>query len=288
MRNDYLIIHLSNPASAAPVLIKPQLVADCGDIIENFARHVVGALNKSASPTVRLAAVDRGSIQLAFLVDFISDASALVTKENIGVAADVVQIGAAFLSVFWFSLKKWGGGHSVEDLNIERQPFGIEAMQIGSDVNGGGILQRLASVLVSSGVEQVKVSIPGFPDIILVGEHSYFASLIGSEVRQPGKRGPYSGKLRKLQGPIRLKQRQDGQVVEFHWGNTLSRERPTLVLVRWKSKRSVEDAMAQPEVQVEGGLEPLDMDGWISLDKIPPVLKRATGLLIVNRQFIGE
>ena len=278
-RNDLIVIEFSNPSSRAEVLLEPAFIGELANVLTQGLQMLLPRPDPSEQQVrLKLAAIKEGSLILGFLPEVFSAA-------GIGVTADIVTIVTGFILIGqtqgYFKPKPPADTKQIElDLELQR---------IARDRQLLTLLATLTKQLSRPGAEQVTISAYDLPEYLVDTIDSFDVRLIGSRADKLDVQiTEYKGLLKRLRGPFGFKSLSAGNdPFSVYAGDIEWEGEDRAVVVRWHSRRNVEDALASAEpVTVEGLLQPIRTGEWESPSPIPADLLPASAELGVRKQII--
>lgn len=278
-RNDLWVFEFSDTDRTGEVYVDPKIVGQLSEYLEFLTRPVLkSTYGDEVDVNILLAALDRGSLRIAYW------ALLKIHQEDFALAANLATIATALGGVVWFALKS-AGAVSADGREPELQnPSAIERQAQSSELLGPA--NSIINVAIKSGAYRVTVDIPNCPSLILVGEHNHQATRIGSKAPSFESPSPFAGDLTEIEGPLRIV--AGAAQSNLYWGKILVAGTRRTVVIHWPSERSAQAAKEEGKAYVVGQLEPIMLDGYTSLDRIPQALEKAYAQLTVKRRLVDD
>lgn len=280
-RNDLVVFEFSNGDPRAEVFLRPETVSEVAGILSELVSNWLKYYEPEETKfEILLAAVDRGSIKLAYLVKFAEGANTVI--DFIGKVAPILITAGVAGGVF----VPLGGASSKEESH-QASPEYVSACADG--------LQKLVRTAATSGAEQVSLSIAGCGEVRISDENSRDPTLIGSwAAYEFDGSNEYQGALRKIKGPFTFTKNMDGAAIQVYSGEIQLRDSSWVpVVFHWGSKRSIQDAIKAGDANIAGITSPIRnfmsaYGGLTTKEAIDPTLRRAEAYLYVNSQTVSE
>lgn len=277
-RNNLILIEFSNPTSGAEVTIPPMVVAQIGGALEALANIIVGMGGERGRSTVRLAAVDRGSLILGFLL--ISPSSDVMNESELSDRTRKIIRGAGLLlGSFAVGYVGYSAPKMMEEPQTRAQ---IEQCAVNAKFHQQ--LNELVKAAKSAGCEKVTIALDDL-NPLTVEASPFHPGAIGSMATQKDFSGQeYRGLLNNVEGPF-IFNPDEPSPLNLYTGDIVVDGERVRVLVHWRSKRP---APIGGSVTVVGSLEPLVPNGFSIKPPMDHRLKLVQAELVVAKQIVEE